>query len=98
LLSHEGHDSYDTDCNKVNTVTILLAVAALAVVDFAVNAVQASCRALMVDTLPIPQQQHGSAWGELFFLYFFYYYDVGLADDLTASRMIAVGNIVGYFA
>jgi len=32
------------------------------VVDFAVNAVQACCRALIVDTLPISQQQQGSAW------------------------------------
>lgn len=39
--------------------------------------VQACCRALIVDTLPQSQQQHGSAW---------------------ASRMIAVGNIAGYFA
>jgi len=39
--------------------------------------VQACCRALIVDTLPVAQQQHGSAW---------------------ASRMIAAGNIVGYFA
>lgn len=47
------------------------------VVDFAINAVQACCRALIVDTLPVSRQQIGSAW---------------------ASRMIAVGNIAGYFA
>lgn len=28
-------------------------------------AVQACCRSLIVDTLPIPQQQTGSAWGKL---------------------------------
>ncbi|PWW78861.1 MFS general substrate transporter [Tuber magnatum] len=60
-----------------NTCTILLAVLSIYLVDFAINAVQACCRALIVDTLPVPQQQHGSAW---------------------ASRMIAVGNIAGYFA
>ncbi|KAG0125170.1 major facilitator superfamily domain-containing protein [Tuber indicum] len=60
-----------------NTCTILLAILSIYLVDFAINAVQACCRALIVDTLPIPQQQHGSAW---------------------ASRMIAVGNIAGYFA
>ncbi|TGZ82699.1 MFS general substrate transporter [Ascodesmis nigricans] len=58
-------------------VTIVLAVLAIYLVDFAINAVQACCRALIVDTLPQSQQQHGSAW---------------------ASRMIAVGNIAGYFA
>ncbi|KAH0608976.1 uncharacterized protein H6S33_001204 [Morchella sextelata] len=63
--------------DATNTIVIILAIMALALVDFAVNAVQACCRALIVDTLPIPQQQHGSAW---------------------ASRMIAVGNIAGYFA
>ncbi|RPA96154.1 MFS general substrate transporter [Choiromyces venosus 120613-1] len=60
-----------------NTYTILLAILSIYLVDFAINAVQACCRALIVDTLPIPQQQHGSAW---------------------ASRMIAIGNIAGYFA
>lgn len=28
------------------------------------DTVQSSCRSLMVDTLPIPKQQLGSAWGE----------------------------------
>ncbi|CUS11015.1 unnamed protein product [Tuber aestivum] len=60
-----------------NTCTILLAILLIYLVDFAINAVQACCRALIVDTLPFPRQQHGSAW---------------------ASRMIAVGNIAGYFA
>jgi solute carrier family 45 protein 1/2/4 len=59
------------------TLTIVLAVLMIYVVDFAVNAVQACCRALIVDTLPQAKQQHGSAW---------------------ASRMIAVGNVAGYFA
>lgn len=65
------------ESDAANTIAIIIAIMALALVDFAVNAVQACCRALIVDTLPIPQQQHGSAW---------------------ASRMIAVGNIAGYFA
>jgi len=63
--------------DAANTITIIMAVIMIYVVDFAVNAVQACCRALIVDTLPVSQQQHGSAW---------------------ASRMVAVGNIVGYFA
>lgn len=44
------------------TCTIILAVLSIYAVDFAINAVQACCRALVVDTLPIPKQQSGSAW------------------------------------
>jgi len=43
--------------------TITLAVLSIYAVDFAINAVQCSCRSLIVDTLPIPKQQLGSAWG-----------------------------------
>ena len=42
--------------------TLVVAVLAIYLVDFAINAVQACCRSLIVDTLPISQQQHGSAW------------------------------------
>ncbi|KAI9680000.1 MAG: hypothetical protein M1817_005015 [Caeruleum heppii] len=42
--------------------TIALAVLSIYAVDFAINAVQSSCRSLIVDTLPIPKQQLGSAW------------------------------------
>ncbi|GME42368.1 sucrose transport protein SUC2 [Neofusicoccum parvum] len=59
------------------SVTVALAVACIYVIDFAINAVQASSRSLVVDTLPIPKQQIGSAW---------------------ASRMVAVGSLVGYAA
>lgn len=65
------------DCGQANTTTIVMAVLMIYIIDFAINAVQACCRALIVDTLPVSQQQHGSAW---------------------ASRMIAIGNIAGYFA
>ncbi|TVY85463.1 General alpha-glucoside permease [Lachnellula suecica] len=44
------------------SVTIIVAVLSIYAVDFAINAVQACCRALIVDTLPIPKQQTGSAW------------------------------------
>ncbi|KAA8905499.1 major facilitator superfamily domain-containing protein [Sphaerosporella brunnea] len=63
--------------DTASTITILMTVLMIYIIDFAINAVQACCRALIVDTLPISQQQQGSAW---------------------ASRMIAVGNIMGYFA
>ena len=43
-------------------MSIIVAVGAIYAVDFAINAVQASCRSLIVDTLPIPKQQLGSAW------------------------------------
>ena len=42
---------------------ILLAVFAIYALDFAINAVQWSCRSLIIDTLPIAKQQTGSAWG-----------------------------------
>ncbi|KAI5212517.1 sucrose transport protein [Aureobasidium subglaciale] len=42
--------------------TIFLAVLSIYALDFAINAVQSSCRSLIVDTLPIPKQQLGSAW------------------------------------
>lgn len=42
--------------------TIALAVLSIYAVDFAINAVQSSCRSLIVDTLPIAKQQLGSAW------------------------------------
>jgi solute carrier family 45, member 1/2/4 len=46
----------------IKSVTIALAVMSIYGVDFAINAVQASCRSLIVDTLPIPKQQLGSSW------------------------------------
>lgn len=42
--------------------TIVLAVLCIYALDFSINAVQACCRSLIVDTLPISQQQQGSAW------------------------------------
>ena len=42
--------------------TVLVAILCIYALDFSVNAVQACCRSLIVDTLPISQQQTGSAW------------------------------------
>ncbi|KAL4918768.1 hypothetical protein BDW62DRAFT_57208 [Aspergillus aurantiobrunneus] len=50
------------DADKASRVTIALAVFSIYAVDFAINVVQACARSLIVDTLPIPQQQAGSAW------------------------------------
>ena len=58
-------------------IAIALAVLSIYGVDFAINAVQASTRSLIVDTLPASKQQLGSAW---------------------ASRMVAVGHLIGYVA
>ncbi|KAI1934609.1 hypothetical protein LOZ58_004621 [Ophidiomyces ophidiicola] len=50
------------DPQSKKSVTIAVAVMSIYAVDFAINVVQACCRSLIVDTLPIPQQQLGSAW------------------------------------
>ncbi|RDW86706.1 putative sucrose transporter [Aspergillus mulundensis] len=50
------------DTEKAASVTIALAVLSIYAVDFAINVVQACARSLIVDTLPIPSQQAGSAW------------------------------------
>ncbi|KAG9238668.1 sucrose transporter [Amylocarpus encephaloides] len=71
-----GHFVPEGDFRR--SCTIFVAVLAIYAVDFAINAeVQACCRSLIVDTLPIPKQQAGSSW---------------------ASRMCAIGHIVGYIA
>ncbi|MCJ1389609.1 hypothetical protein MMC18_002466 [Xylographa bjoerkii] len=46
----------------VKKVTVALAIFCIYAVDFAINAVQATCRSLIVDTLPAHEQQLGSAW------------------------------------
>ncbi|KAI4686366.1 uncharacterized protein J4E84_005643 [Alternaria hordeiaustralica] len=44
------------------SATIYVAVFSIYGIDFAINAVQGSCRGLVVDTLPIAKQQMGSSW------------------------------------
>ncbi|PYH68978.1 putative sucrose transporter [Aspergillus vadensis CBS 113365] len=55
-------NTFVKDAEKARNVTIALAVLSIYAVDFAINVVQACCRSLIVDTLPIPLQQTGSAW------------------------------------
>ncbi|CAG8622615.1 2253_t:CDS:2 [Paraglomus occultum] len=43
-------------------ITIWVAILSLYSLDFAINAVQASCRALLIDSLPSSQQEEGTAW------------------------------------
>ncbi|KAI9376308.1 hypothetical protein BJX61DRAFT_530994 [Aspergillus egyptiacus] len=50
------------DTEKAARATVALAVLSIYAVDFAINIVQACARSLIVDTLPIPSQQAGSAW------------------------------------
>ncbi|KAI5285413.1 hypothetical protein KEM52_002453, partial [Ascosphaera acerosa] len=51
-----------TDPALLKHTTILTAVFSIYAIDFSINVVQASCRSLVVDTLPEAQQQLGSAW------------------------------------
>lgn len=44
------------------TLTIWLAVLAVYALDFAINGVQATDRALIVDLLPVSQQEEANAW------------------------------------
>ncbi|KAF2811230.1 sucrose transport protein-like protein [Mytilinidion resinicola] len=69
--------AFVSDVELRKSCTITLAVLSIYAVDFAINAVQGSCRSLIVDTLPISKQQMGSSW---------------------ASRMVAVGHLIGYGA
>ncbi len=39
-----------------------IAVLSVFIIDFSVNALQAACRAIIVDTLPAAKQELGNAW------------------------------------
>ncbi|KAG0339324.1 hypothetical protein BG004_006866 [Podila humilis] len=47
---------------RLDGATILMAVASIYILDFAINCVQASCRTLIVDSLPSSQQEAAAAW------------------------------------
>ncbi|OAD09080.1 hypothetical protein MUCCIDRAFT_136915, partial [Mucor lusitanicus CBS 277.49] len=58
-LTHFFTNSEEGD----TTVSIIIAIASIYILDFSVNSlVQASCRALIVDSLPPSQQEDGTAW------------------------------------
>ncbi|KAF9160615.1 hypothetical protein DFQ26_005357 [Actinomortierella ambigua] len=46
----------------LDVITILMAVASIYILDFAINCVQASCRTLIVDSLPSSQQEEAASW------------------------------------
>ena len=54
--------TFVTSKERKESFTIVLAVLAIYGIDFAINAVQASVRSLISDTLPVAKQQMGSSW------------------------------------
>ncbi|KAI9090088.1 major facilitator superfamily domain-containing protein [Phlyctochytrium arcticum] len=48
--------------SRLRSGTILVAVTGFYFLDFSINAVQASCRSLIVDTAPLHQQETANAW------------------------------------
>ncbi|KAI8331943.1 major facilitator superfamily domain-containing protein [Chlamydoabsidia padenii] len=52
----------DTDMAKFKKLSIGIAIACIYILDFSINCVQASCRALIVDSLSPSQQEKGTAW------------------------------------
>ncbi|KAF9129943.1 hypothetical protein BGX30_013701 [Mortierella sp. GBA39] len=53
---------FGADYGNLDNATILMAVGSIYVLDFAINCVQASCRTLIVDSLPSSQQEAAAAW------------------------------------
>lgn len=76
--------SFVKDPEKAKNGTIALAVVSIYAVDFSINVVQACCRGLIVDTLPIPSQQAGSAWaGRMSAIGQLFAYVVGAIDTVS---------------
>ncbi|CAB4476011.1 sugar transporter [Rhizophagus irregularis] len=50
------------DRDEANKIAVYIAVLAFYCLDFSINAVQASCRALILDIPPLYQQETGNAW------------------------------------
>ncbi|KAF5963916.1 SUT1D-like sucrose transporter [Fusarium bulbicola] len=61
-FTHEIVGFVVADDEAAKRPTIVLAVLAIYVVDFAINAVMSCSKSLIVDTLPIDKQQTGAAW------------------------------------
>lgn len=69
------------DSEFSRTLTIFVAVLALYVTDFAINAVMSCSRSLLVDTLPVSKQQAGAAWaGRIGSLGHIFGYAIGAVD------------------
>ncbi len=66
-----------------NHLTIAITVFAFYLLDFAINAVQASTRALIVDVAPLHQQDSANAWARY--------------SCVDSSGMIGFANVCGFF-
>ncbi|KAF9110165.1 hypothetical protein BGX27_006707 [Mortierella sp. AM989] len=53
---------FGADYSNLENVTIMMAVGSIYILDFAINCVQASCRTLIVDSLPSSQQEAAASW------------------------------------
>ncbi|KAI8143644.1 hypothetical protein BJV82DRAFT_644546 [Fennellomyces sp. T-0311] len=58
----DGTDIPENIAEKERRAAIVIAILAFYTLDFSLNAVQASCRALILDVPPLWQQQHANAW------------------------------------
>ncbi|CAO3563112.1 unnamed protein product [Mortierella alpina] len=54
--------AFGTGYANLEGATILMAVGSIYILDFAINCVQASCRTLIVDSLPSSQQEEAASW------------------------------------
>ncbi|KAI8149876.1 major facilitator superfamily domain-containing protein [Fennellomyces sp. T-0311] len=84
-------------------LSIGIAIAAIYVLDFSINCVQASCRALLVDALPPSQQEEGTAWaGRMVGLgnvagYFMGYADLVKAFPFLGNTQLKVLCVIAAF-
>ncbi|KAI8987097.1 major facilitator superfamily domain-containing protein [Pilobolus umbonatus] len=53
---------FTIDEDTLTTIAIGIAIGSIYLLDFSINCVQASCRALIVDSLPPSLQEQGTAW------------------------------------
>lgn len=86
-----------------NVLTICLAILAIFVIDFSINAVQAVDRALLVDTLPPADQADGNAWAARMLGigsvagYFIGNVDMTKVFPFLGSTQLEVLSVVGAF-
>ncbi|KAI1320720.1 hypothetical protein EDD11_010254 [Mortierella claussenii] len=56
------HGIFGEHYPNLENATIIMAVGSIYILDFAINCVQASCRTLIVDSLPSSQQEAAASW------------------------------------
>ncbi|TPX64840.1 hypothetical protein SpCBS45565_g05580 [Spizellomyces sp. 'palustris'] len=62
-IAHQLLGTSPDKMTSIQAATIIVAVTGFYFLDFSINAVQASCRSLIVDVAPIWQQESANAWG-----------------------------------